>query len=359
MKKTHVLVASALAAVLLPELGFRLFEGRLGLSERVADEKAFLLDGRMREYEPNAHTVFQHPHGKAPFNSLGFRGPEWKLEKTPGVPRILCLGSSTTEAFGPDSYPLVLEGLLERATGHDFEVLVGAIAGWTTAEEVVSWFLRLQDYHPDLLLFHCAINDLGPRFRADFEPDYSHWRRPLAGGTTAPFARLMAHWSDLYVHLSALETQDIGKLSTTRAGESDPLVREGRFTHETSLAYRRNVRSIAVSAHEQGATVALMTMPVLRNYSGPGGACWEYGVAEHNQHLRDLCAEEGYLLIDCERVFAERPELQAEFVDLCHLKPPGNQAKAEAAAKVLLEGWVAKLPPDALRAPPGASASRD
>ena len=56
------------------------------------------------------------------------------------------------------------------------------------------------------------------------------------------------------------------------------------------------------------------------------------------------------MLADAERVFESRPELAAEFSDMVHLEPPGNQVKAEALADALA-GWVAGLSPEGARAP--------
>ena len=89
-----------------------------------------------------------------------------------------------------------------------------------------------------------------------------------------------------------------------------------------------------------------MTMPVKPDYQGPGGPVWAHGVAEHNQHLRELAAERSCLLVDAERAFEAREELAAEFSDIVHLSPLGNRAKADLVADVLLERWIPELPPE-------------
>ena len=90
-----------------------------------------------------------------------------------------------------------------------------------------------------------------------------------------------------------------------------------------------------------------MTMPVgnadVREF-------WRYGVAENNEHLRELCSEYGFVLVDAARAFASRPETTAHFLDLVHLDPEGNRVKAELVADALAQ-WVATLSPADARSP--------
>ncbi len=341
------------------EVGFRLLEPSMGVDRgRIRDYRHFLVHGGLRVFEPRAHTVYQRPRSTPCFNSLGFRDREWSLAKTPGVPRILCLGSSTTEGGNASglrgSYPFLLERTLESRTGRDFEVLNAGIGGWTSAEELVAWFLTLQDYAPDLVVLHEGVNDLQPRFRADFRPDYSHWRRPIGGSTAGWIERFVASWSDLYLHvlLERGKVPDIFAVSTSAPRRLEPLMKQGKLPPETARPFRRNVASIAASARSAGAEIALMTMPLKAHQMA--GDFWESGAAQHNQHLRELAAEEGCLLVDAAAAFAARPELQAEFLDIVHLTPQGNAVKARLVAEVLCERWIPGLPAEGARTPRGA-----
>jgi lysophospholipase L1-like esterase len=314
----------------------------------------YLLTGTIVQFEARAYTNYQRPRRTPTGNAFGFSDGAWTRERTPGVPRIVCLGSSTTEGgngFGlRGSYPYQLEVLLEERTGRDFEVFNAGIAGWTSAEELVAWFLTLADFDPDVLVLHEAAGDLEPRFRADFEPDYSHWRRPMKQQPVQGLERWLVRASYLYTYLErrAGGVPDILSL-TTASGPSEPLLEKGELPRASSLAFRRNVRDIARAARADAREVLLMTLPC-----GPAevrGDFWRSGIAEHNQHLRELCAEHGLLLCDAAEAFAARPELGAHFRDLVHLDPQGNRVKAELAADALA-GWVAALPEDGAREPP-------
>lgn len=186
MRKRIAVALSVFFALLgLSEVLFRIFEEASSSVDgrRLVEARRYLRSGTPALFEPRAHTVFQRATGAKSSNSFGFTDAEWELAKTPGVPRILCLGASTTaggnQSGRPGSYPILLEEALELATQRDFEVMNAGISGWTTAEAVSAWFLTLQDFRPDLVLLHFAINDVHPRMRADFRADYSHWRIPL------------------------------------------------------------------------------------------------------------------------------------------------------------------------------------
>jgi lysophospholipase L1-like esterase len=123
-------------------------------------------------------------------NEEGFRGDPIALEKPAGTYRIFTLGGSTTlgvtNAY-EESYPFLLQQLLrERHPGRSIEVQNAAAAWYTTAHNVVSYDLRVRRFHPDLIVFFEAINDLARSFsppwlaRGDFKYDYSHYLGPYA-----------------------------------------------------------------------------------------------------------------------------------------------------------------------------------
>lgn len=343
LRKLWIVLAVVAALAFGAELAFRLLAPRLGIDRaQIQALRDFLLRGELANYEPVAYTVFRRPR-REPFNSSGFNDVEWSRTKTPGVPRILCLGSSTTEGGNPSaregSYPHFLERTLESRTGRDFEVLNAGISGWTSAEVLVAWFLNLQDLEPDLVVIHEGVNDLLPRFRADFRADYTHWRVPCSDSRASELVRLLAH-SDLFLQLRLQRhgVPDIQTLTRTDPTRFEPLMKEGRLPSATAAAFHRNVASIARHARRLGAEVALMTMPW--DPTSDLDPVWAFGMAEHNRLLAELAAEQGYILVDAARAFEERAsELAPEFLDFVHVTPRGNEVKAELVAEALAEKW--------------------
>ena len=119
-------LTSALGTLLVLELGVRLFGTRLGVDPAlISARRELVCDGVVDRFEASELTVFRRPI-RAGANAQHFFDSEWTRERTPGVPRIVCLGGSTTEggneAMRGGSYPYKLEAILELYTGRDFEV---------------------------------------------------------------------------------------------------------------------------------------------------------------------------------------------------------------------------------------------
>ncbi len=94
-------------------------------------------------------------------NSLGFPGPEYPREKTPGTQRILVTGDAFTSAEGVDtnlSWPRQLERTLNQA-GKPAQVLNFAITGYgpNQYERVAERFIP--EFHPDTVIIGFFIND--------------------------------------------------------------------------------------------------------------------------------------------------------------------------------------------------------
>jgi lysophospholipase L1-like esterase len=348
-------LACGLAVVLLvlAEGAARLLPGH-ETERELARLREHLLEGTVQFYEPHPYRVYQLRRASAEVNEHGFGDVEWSVERTPGVPRIACLGGSTTQSGNNSgrrgSYPFLLEKLLEREHGFDFEVLNAGIASWTSAEMLIAWFLTLQDFAPDVVVLHEAVNDVEPRLREGFRSDYWHWRTPLQVRGAVGLERWLARESDLYLLLRRRGgSPTLGDVATRRDAPFAPASDEAGHDHATSLPFRRNILSIAESARAGGALVVLMTLPV--GPHRPDLEVWRAYIAQHNAHLRELAGERGYLLADAEQAFGARPALAAQFTDIVHLEPAGNAAKAQVVAATLA-GWIAGLGREGRPPPP-------
>jgi lysophospholipase L1-like esterase len=282
----------------------------------------------------------RRPHAPE-VNALGFKGAEVHREKRPGLVRIACLGSSTTEGGNPSgvqgSYPHLLERALEAA-GRPAEVLNFGMSGWTSAETLANYFLVVQDYAPDVVLLHEAVNDVEPRAWPGFRADYSHYRRPWRDLAYPLPYRLLLAWSDA---AAALELRRGGGFELERfvvQPRTGPYAFEnGRLPRGSEAPFRRNVRSIAEHVRLRGGRPVLVTLP----YDPARAASHEIhraGIDEHNAILRELAREHGFALVDLDALFRERPDAGgALFLDLVHVTPEGNRVKAQAIAKALLD----------------------
>jgi len=152
----------AIVTLLLAEFALRLSglvstEGAHTASESVFDK----IPGM---FEPDQH-VTERPRPelvhRISINSLGFRGEQVALEKSPGKFRILCLGDSFT--FGSyvndeDTFPHLLGEKLRRQ-GMSVEVINAGVGGTTIVDQ--AYFLRKAlVVKPDLVLLTFSENDV-------------------------------------------------------------------------------------------------------------------------------------------------------------------------------------------------------
>jgi len=104
-------------------------------------------------------------------NSLGFRGREIALKKTPGVSRILILGDSITlSAFLPENevYPALVEKILSRT--QPVQVINGGVFDVGLKEEIYLLKDPGLKLDPDLAVIGFYLNDSRPPW--GFENEY-------------------------------------------------------------------------------------------------------------------------------------------------------------------------------------------
>jgi lysophospholipase L1-like esterase len=341
-RRLGLLLGATVAACVIAELGFRLVETRLGVDRaRIGLLRDYLVM-ETADYEPRAYVGYADRRGAPGVNAWGFLDEEHDRAHPPGVIRIACLGSSTTESGNAanyrGSYPFFLQRELEARWQRPVEVLNFGVSSWTTAEVLVNYVLTVQDFTPDVVLLHEIVNDAEPRAWPHFSRDYSHYRHPWTAPRYVWPLRTIIGWSDLAAFLDLRRTSNAGleRLVTT-----DPhgqwVFPHGQFAPGTIEPFIRNTRTITEHATAHGAQVLLVTMPYDHDrVSAPYMQTLHRGLEEHNQVYRDLAQQEGYGLADLDVDERAHPaELTGAFVDLVHVQPAGNQWKARRIAAQL------------------------
>ncbi len=89
-----------------------------------------------------------------PINSKGFRGPEFAIEKTPGVTRVVALGDSVTFG-GAVSYPQMLAECL----GNGYEVINAGVPGYSLFQGLRMFESRIARVKPDIVTVMFGWND--------------------------------------------------------------------------------------------------------------------------------------------------------------------------------------------------------
>ncbi|OGE76822.1 MAG: hypothetical protein A3C85_02635 [Candidatus Doudnabacteria bacterium RIFCSPHIGHO2_02_FULL_48_21] len=95
-------------------------------------------------------------------NSLGFRGPEFSLQKKdPNMIRIFASGDSTTACAmvgNDEAWPAVLEKEL-RGRGVNAEVINAGVGAWSSYQEWLRFEREIINYQPDIVLLNQGWNE--------------------------------------------------------------------------------------------------------------------------------------------------------------------------------------------------------
>ena len=261
-------------------------------------------------------------------NSHGFRGPEFAVPKPQGTYRIVCLGGSTTyddQVGDADTYPVQLEALLRQARpGRSIEVVNAGVPSYTSAESLASLAFVCVDLQPDAILIYDNINDYRPRLYPNFDPAYFHYRKVWDGSARlreTGEGNLRAGTIDSYLQRMPPEPQGDKAENARRAG---------------TWAFRRNLLSMCGIAKAHGIAIVLST--VVCDPHGPNSeALMVDAIAEQNQVMKQVAAEQGALLIDLAAAYP-----QGDFFaegDPIH----NNEAGAKEKARIIADGLLAGL----------------
>src|SRR5262245_50818881 len=214
---------SRTAIVLTPILTILLMFGLLEIAVRVVIDDGMNFDLEMwkyanqvkqrsadpligHEHRPNAHARLMGVD--VDINSLGYRGGEISIGRTPGVRRILMLGDSFTEGWGVPVDETVSRRLeiLFGQRGMAAEVVNAGVGNSGSVQEVQGFLTRHARLNPDLVIlnfdFRSAIPV--PRYADDgWLVRHSEARMFLSSGADAlqRLAGVKKRWADDYLAL--------------------------------------------------------------------------------------------------------------------------------------------------------------
>lgn len=327
--------------LILAVLGLAMVELAARVHEHLDAELAQRMDAFRSYAESGAHPLYG-PHPYTGYGRWTEDANAFGKHHPTGPPgedqwRIACLGGSTTEG-GPTTYPAQLEAQLQALTSRTVQVLNCGVSGWTSAETLVNYQLNIQHLEPHLVIVHHAANDLRPRLFAGFRSDYTHYRRPWRDSGLSCADRFLIGASSAYARLrfASQKRRTIGNWVSEHSVDPE-LAASTTLDPQTSLPFRRNLRSLILSVRARGAECLLTTMPVQpRSKLGPGDQLNYNVIAEHNQHIRALSAEYDVPLVDMAQWFESNSEAsRGAFIDTVHTTKLGHQLKANLIARKL------------------------
>jgi lysophospholipase L1-like esterase len=95
-------------------------------------------------------------------NSLGYRSPEFTLQKPPDTIRVVCFGDSSTFGIGTrmeDTWPALLEVYLNESSEQKFQVINAGVPGYTSHQGLQHMRQELDRLNPDVVFASYANND--------------------------------------------------------------------------------------------------------------------------------------------------------------------------------------------------------
>ncbi len=286
-----------------------------------------------------AGAVARVGNARTTINKWGLRGPDFEIEKAPGVTRVLCIGASTT--FGqPDDDDAeiwtaqISDRLNATHPGQRYEVLNGAVPGYTVTQSLKNFRKSLARFNPDIVIVCHAATDLA-----------AHTRRQFGGSQAASYA--LPSLSRYVEGLSLAFELVRANTASLRAGQFrrnrnrrvdqrgverfesalSELIAECQKTHANVIVC---TFARAFSADQPPATRAKLAATAC--YFNPqlsvDGLIDAY--ERYNDTIRHVAGDQGARLADADRTI---PKAKAFYRDSIHFSPLGHQRMADLIAE--------------------------
>ncbi len=270
-------------------------------------------------------------------NSAGLRGPEVRREKPTDGFRVVCLGGSTTQGYyeDADTYPRQLETMLRRRLPtRTAEVLNAGVQGYSTAESLGNFELRLLPYRPDVVIVCHGMNDLKASLAPGFRSDYAHWRQHLLPPQPLAVDRLPLWFDVSAIYVLSREAA----LARARRGAWEESLYDARpdFRSEPAglEAFRSNLRSLVAVARAADVQPILATFYYFPLVDTPEARKTASGISSQNEVIRALGGELGVPVADVAR---DLPHDASLTFDGIHFTHEGNRRRAEIFLRILEE----------------------
>ena len=282
-------------------------------------------------------------------NSLGFRCPEFLLEKQPSTLRVVCFGDSSTFGIGArmeDTWPAQLQQMLADKTDQPgsrspesnirrVEVINAGVPGYTSYQGLQHMRQKLDLLDPDIVMASYANNDF---WHWDNQTDDQHAGRLKHNGHVrrvlmhsrfvqvidAAFSRLQNHVTTETAS-TASPNQHWAEAATFNY--MDPVE---EWTRRVPLkSFKDNVNRMADMCEQRRLPLILVKWPDQPQAAGK----WSPRIA-YQEVLEDIAAERKLQIADVVRLFQKNRDWSIDtFVpnDIVHVNRNGNALAAMAA----------------------------
>lgn len=279
---------------------------------------------------------YRYADGFKPYNSRGFRAPEWKA-KEPGTIRIVAVGGSTTYGIfsrdGKNVWPAFLEQRLNAAGAPAVEVLNLGVTGYTVFEVMGVMAMTVPELEPDIVLVHIGVNDAfaacypdeGGQDNTFFRFSWSEPRLPefVKAGMRKSYTLRVAGL--LMLSVNRYLPGDL--MTAMQYPHPDDEESRRNAANATGKYFRRNLRTVVAQAGRIGAATVLFTQPLNPEWEAATSPFYRGAVAAHkrnNEIIREIGQESGVAVVD----LYDRVRARELFVDAVHPNLRGEELQA-------------------------------
>lgn len=345
--------AEGMARLLLPESGSTRFRQ---INELVVflgtHESDLMLDfdaERFWKLKPNIHiddpnnTFWQ---GQVS-NSLGYRCPEFSLQKTPDTFRVVCFGDSSTFGIGAkmeDTWPSQLQVLLnqQQAGGEArrIEVVNAGVPGYTSYQGLQFMRQEIDRLQPDLVMASYANNDF---WHWDQQTDEQHALRLASSHGIREIVMQSRLAQVLDDTIRAMRDSDVQQASSSQGSPNQDWAAEATasyfepesaWTQRVPLeAFRKNINTMADLCEQRRLPLILVKWPD----QPQAGGHWSPRIA-YQDVLEEIAAERRLQVADIVRHFQDNRGWSVQTYvpnDIVHVNRNGNTLAAIAAIEAI------------------------
>jgi lysophospholipase L1-like esterase len=277
--------------------------------------------------KPNQNCLTKVGRKPVHINSHGTRGPEFSVNKPPGVTRILFLGDSKTFGWGlseDETYAsLVKKGLEQRRPQTHVEVINAGVNAWSYHQMLAYFRERAKTFAPDYLVIGDA--NLWTQFSENSSPDFV--RKFMNRVRLKNFFRRFA----TYHFVVEVALEDFYQKYRTKFIPVDP-AQDTLFKEQQQRdpfgSFRAAIRGLCEEASANRVKPVLLYIPILTDIGTTNKTILEVKAQiskELNVPLVDMTPE----------LEKKRQELYLE-ADPVHLNVSGNELTAQKLVEVLL-----------------------
>lgn len=297
----------------------------------------------VRRYRPHPYfnytcnPNYRTPDNIRPYNSRGFRRPEWGGKKEGGI-RIIALGGSTTYGMyskdGSDVWPALLEKKLQARWGPGIEVFNLGVPAYTTHEIIGVTAMLLPTLSPDIVLVHVGANEaFAAAYPDEGGPDNTTFR---FSWNEKPISELLMFWMRNSRLIRVLASRYAVSLKGYLPGD---MVTAMQYPHPpdreavenaakaTGKYFRQNISSLIALIKDMNAIPVLLTHPLDPRWEYPKRVFYQRVVKAHRRNNRIIMEMAKLRSVPVVKLYSHMRN-EKYFADAIHESDAGMEMKA-------------------------------